>query len=136
MPIVRVTPILNVASIPVSLRWFESLGWQRSFSWNSKGPIAKAADANEHGEADFAGARVGEVDVFFSQTPGHQRRDVTFLSWWMSSTAEVDELYKRAKELSYRIVREPFDAPWGVREFHLQHPDGHVMRVGAELPCD
>jgi uncharacterized glyoxalase superfamily protein PhnB len=135
MPIVRVTPILNVASVPASMRWFESMGWQRSFSWNGKGAIAHAADSNDYGEADFGGVRIGEVDVFLSQTPANQRRDATFMSWWMSATDEVDALYRRAKELSYRIVREPFDAPWGVREFHVQHPDGHVMRIGAELPC-
>jgi len=25
----------------------------------------------------------------------------------------------------------PTDEPWGVREFHLRHPDGHTFRVGA-----
>ena len=27
----------------------------------------------------------------------------------------------------------PTDMPWNVRECHIRHPDGHVMRVGARL---
>jgi len=29
-----------------------------------------------------------------------------------------------------RVLRE---APWGVREFHLRHPEGHTFRVSAPL---
>jgi len=27
----------------------------------------------------------------------------------------------------------PTDEPWGVREFHLRHPEGHTFRVSAPL---
>jgi uncharacterized glyoxalase superfamily protein PhnB len=135
MPITRVTPILNVADVPASLQWFESLGWTRAFSWNKGGAISSAADRNEHGVADFAGICCGDVDVFVSQTAPEQRSAPIYMSWWMSSPDEVDELFNRAELLGYSIVRAPFDAPWGVREFHLQHADGHIMRIGAELPC-
>jgi hypothetical protein len=27
----------------------------------------------------------------------------------------------------------PTDEPWGVREFHLRHPDRHTFRVSASL---
>jgi hypothetical protein len=26
--------------------------------------------------------------------------------------------------------------PWGVREMHLRHPDGHVFRIGKSLEED
>jgi len=29
------------------------------------------------------------------------------------------------------VTMPPTDKPWGMREFHLRHPDGHVFRVGA-----
>jgi len=29
------------------------------------------------------------------------------------------------------VSMPPTDEPWGVREFHLRHPDGHIFRVGA-----
>jgi hypothetical protein len=136
MNVTRVTPILNVADVPASIRWFESLGWSRAFSWNARGAITSAGDRNEHGPADFAGVCSGEVDIFLSQTSPSLRPSGSYMSWWLSAPAEVDQLFARAKTLQYDIVRDPFDAPWGVREFHLRHPDGHVMRIGAELPCD
>ena len=136
MSITRVTPILNVADVPTSLRWFESLGWMRAFSWNTAGAITSAADGNEHGPADFAGVCIGEVDIFLSQTDPEQRSCGSSMSWWLSSPRDVDALFERATALNYSISRDPFDAPWGVREFHLRHPDGHLIRVGAELACD
>ena len=136
MSVTRVTPILNVADVPASLQWFESLGWTRAFSWNKGGAMSSGANSNEHGPADFAGIRIGEVDIFLSRTGPELRASGTYMSWWLSSPQEVDHLFARAKSLGYLISRDPFDAPWGVREFHLQHPDGHIMRIGAELPCD
>lgn len=135
MAVKRVTPILNVSDVLRSLRWFESLGWTRAFAWNVGGAIPSAADKNEHGPADFAGVCYGEVDVFLSQTGPANRAPGTYMSWWLDSPSEVDQLFARAKSLGYPIPRTPFDAPWGVREFHLQDPDGHMMRVGAELLC-
>jgi len=30
------------------------------------------------------------------------------------------------------VLRPPRDEPWGPREMHLRHPDGHVFRVSQE----
>jgi uncharacterized glyoxalase superfamily protein PhnB len=53
------------------------------------------------------------------------------MSWWLGSPAEVDEMHARAVSLGMTITHPPTDEPWGVREFHLKHPDGHTFRVGA-----
>ena len=37
MNVKGITPILNVSSVPESLRWFNSLGWQTGFTWNGGG---------------------------------------------------------------------------------------------------
>ena len=34
-------------------------------------------------------------------------------------------------ELGLEVSMPPTDEPWGVRESHLRHPDGHTFRVGA-----
>ncbi len=31
------------------------------------------------------------------------------------------------------VTFPPTDEPWGVREFHLRHPEGHTFRVSAPL---
>ena len=36
----------------------------------------------------------------------------------------------------HRHARPPTDEPWGVREFHLRHPDGHTFRIGAGMDRD
>lgn len=143
MSVVGVTPILNVSSVPGSFAWFTSLGWQRSFSWNSTGTIADAADSNEHGEAVFGGVCSGDAAVFLCKDgqgsrggplPRHVSHADTggvWMSWWLSDAAAVNDLYRQATELSYIVPSPPRDEPWGVREFILRHPDGHSMRVGS-----
>lgn len=55
----------------------------------------------------------------------------TWVSWFVDELEEVDRLHARALELDLDVARPPADEPWGVREFHLRHPDGHTFRVGA-----
>jgi uncharacterized glyoxalase superfamily protein PhnB len=31
------------------------------------------------------------------------------------------------------VTWPPTDEPWGIREFHIRHPDGHTFRVGAGI---
>ena len=31
------------------------------------------------------------------------------------------------------VTDTPTNEPWGVREFHRRHPDGHTFRVSARL---
>ena len=31
------------------------------------------------------------------------------------------------------IAWPPTDMPWGVREMHVRHPDGHILRIGTAL---
>jgi uncharacterized glyoxalase superfamily protein PhnB len=148
MPVKSVTPILNVSDVPASIAWFESVGWKRAFSWNRGGAIKAAADRNEHGPADFAGICTEGAQIFLCKDAqgARERRDpkypndddtgAVWMSWWMGSLQEVDDLYALAVRSNYEIARPPFDAPWGVREFHLRHPDGHTFRVGAGLESD
>jgi uncharacterized glyoxalase superfamily protein PhnB len=143
MKIENITPILNVSDIASSVAWFESLGWQCAFSWNAGGSISAAAMNNEHGPADFAGVRLGEIEIFLCKgaqghRPGPIADDVcedatggVWMSWWLESPAAVDELYALARRLGYQTPMKPTNEPWGVREFHLRHPDGHTIRVSA-----
>jgi catechol 2,3-dioxygenase-like lactoylglutathione lyase family enzyme len=147
MKVLNVTPILNVADVPASIAWFEKLGWKRHFSWNSGGMIACAADANAAGPANFAGIGSGKCEMFLCRDgqgsrggplPRHAQDDDTggvWMSWWVASPAEVDAVHALAIEHGMTVTRQPADEPWGVREFHLRHPDGHTFRVSAGT-CD
>jgi catechol 2,3-dioxygenase-like lactoylglutathione lyase family enzyme len=150
MAIRGVTPILNVSSVPASFAFFESLGWRRGFAWNDGGMIEGAADSNAHGPAAFGsvcgeGEGGGEAQIFLCtegqggrgtiepRWPGDDRTDGVWMSWWLDSPASVDAMHDACLRHGHRVTMPPTDEPWGVRELHLRHPDGHMFRVSAAL---
>jgi catechol 2,3-dioxygenase-like lactoylglutathione lyase family enzyme len=128
----HVTPILNVSDIGAAIAWFEQLGWEPGFTWNDGGGIDGAADANEHGPANFGSICSGHAEIFLCRD-GQGAPGGVWLSWWLRAPAEVDAVHETALEQGMTVMRPPTDEPWGVREFHLRHPDGHTFRVGAPL---
>jgi uncharacterized glyoxalase superfamily protein PhnB len=118
------TPVLNVSDVPASLAWFEALGWERGFVWDDEGGMHSS-------EPTFASIRSGDDAEIFLCRDGQGARPV-WMSWFLPSRSELDAAYARAVELGYEISLEPTDEPWGMREFHLRHPDGHTFRVSAE----
>jgi catechol 2,3-dioxygenase-like lactoylglutathione lyase family enzyme len=145
MKVTRLAPVLNVSDVPASLAWFEKLGWQRSFTWNDGGMIAAAADGNAAGPAQFGAVFTGECEIFQCKDgqgsrggplPKHAGDDDTggvWMSWWLETPADVDAAHALARSHEMTIARPPTNEPWGVREFHLCHPDGHTFRVSAQL---
>ncbi len=148
MSIEKITPILNVSDIGASFEWFEKPGWQRSFSWNDGGLIGKGPDAageNEQGRAGFGGVCVGDLTLFLCcgaqgsrgtilpKFPGDDGTDGVWMTWWLSSKSEVNEMHALAVKHDMFVTHPPVDEPWGVREFHLRHPDGHTFRVSCGL---
>ena len=123
MKLTHLTPVLNVSDVPASLAWFEALGWERGFAWDDAGGMHSE-------EPTFASVQSGEVEIFLC-LDGQGARPV-WLSWFVPSREELDAVHARAVELGCEVAMEPTDEPWGMREFHLRHPDGHVFRVSAE----
>jgi uncharacterized glyoxalase superfamily protein PhnB len=58
------------------------------------------------------------------------------MSWWVDSPAAVDATHKLALEQGLTVTWPPTNEPWGVRECHIQHPDGHTFRVSAGIEED
>ena len=145
MAIKGLTPILNVSDVPNSLAWFESLGWRRGFTWNDGGMIEGAGDRSAHGDAQFGSVCAEDSQIFLCRGgqgsrgtilprwPGDDMTDGVWMSWWIDSVSSLDELHATAVSLGYVVTMPPTNEPWGVREFHLRHPDGHMFRVGTGL---
>jgi len=124
-----VTPILNVSGIDASFAWFEALGWEQN--WR---------------EGGFAAIRCGRVEVFLCEGaqgsrgerrpryPGDDDTDGVWMTWWLDTPADVDAAHALALQHGFEVTWPPTDEPWGVREFHLRHPDGHTFRVASGLP--
>jgi catechol 2,3-dioxygenase-like lactoylglutathione lyase family enzyme len=129
MKVVHLTPILNVSNIQESFAWFEKLAWKKAWDWGDP--------------PDFGGVSSGHFEIFLCQNgqgsrggpmPRHAGDDDTggvWMSWFLETPADVDEVYKLALEQGMTVTRPPTDEPWGIREFHLRHPDGHTFRIGA-----
>lgn len=129
MNVKGLTPILNVSNIEESFAWFEKLGWKKAWDWG-KPPT-------------FGGVCNGKSEIFLCQDgqgsrggrmPRHIGDDDTggvWMSWWLESPAAVDAAHQRALENGVTVTRPPTDEPWGVRECHIRHPDGHTFRVSA-----
>src|SRR5580765_6909638 len=131
MTVRSVTPILNVSDVRGSLAWFESLGWETTFVWE------------EDDEPGFAGTGSGDAEIFLCRDgqgsqgthapafPFDETTGGVWMSWFLATPEEVDAMHALCVELDLEVPMPPTDEPWGVREFHLRHPDGHTFRVGA-----
>ena len=143
MSVKAVTPILNVSSIADSFRWFAPFGWRRGFSWNSHGMIEGGGDGNEHGPATFGSVLSGDGQIFLCvdgqgsrgtimpKFPGDDCTDGVWMTWWVESKADVDKMHEIVLAHGAVVTHPPTNEPWGIREFHLRHPDGHMFRVSS-----
>lgn len=109
--------------------------------------IEGAADRNAGGPALFAGICCGECEMFLCKDgqgsrggpllPRHFQGDDdtggVWISWWLKTPAEVDEVHAKAVSLGVTVTWPPTDEPWGVRECRIVHPDGHTFRISAPL---
>ena len=66
-------------------------------------------------------------DLRVPRRPGRARRHGAWLSIWVD---DVDAVHARCLSAGIDVAMPPTDEPWGVREMHVRHPDGHVFRIG------
>lgn len=135
MNVKAITPILNVSDMAASFAWFEKLGWRKLGEWGTP--------------PTFGAVGSGEVEIFLCRgaqgsrggpTPRHTSDDDdtggVWMSWWVASPALVNETHALALREGMTVTHPPTNELWGVREFHLVHPDGHTFRVSAGLKCE
>lgn len=133
MTIKGVTPILNVSDVEASVAWFEKMGWRKGFLWrdNPGDPVTFGSVCTDDAEIFLCLDAQGSRGTIMPAHPGDDRTDGVWMSWWIDGAATVDALHAQALKHGFIVTYPPTDEPWGVREFHLRHPDGHMFRVGA-----
>jgi catechol 2,3-dioxygenase-like lactoylglutathione lyase family enzyme len=124
-----VTPVLNVTDLAASFAWFEQWGWKKLWDWNTP-PSFGAVGSGEveiflclHGQG---GRGRGSNATTFQQDGDEEGDKGVWMSLWVT---DVDEVFATCQAAGLDITFPPTNMPWGVRETHLRHPDGHVFRI-------
>ena len=127
-----VTPILNVTDLAASFDWFARLGWNRAWSWGDPPTFgAVIADGTEVFLCQDGQGGRGRSDRQATRGSADRADQGVWMSVWVS---DVDTVHARCVAAGLEITHPPTDEPWHVREMHVRHPDGHVLRIGQGLP--
>ena len=123
------TPILNVSDIAESFAWFEKLGWRKLWEWGDP-PTFGAVGSGVAEIFLCQGGQGGRGKGSNTKTFGEDGDQAADKGVWMSIWVDdVDAVHRECVEKGIEVVWPPTDMPWGVREMHIRHPDGHVFRV-------
>jgi hypothetical protein len=105
-----VTPELPVVDLPAAQKWLqETLAFNTAWVW----------------ENNFAAMQCGEVQLYLRVTKPPIPPVRCYLH--IKNADAVHELCARHHAT---IADNRQSKPWGMREFAVQSPDGHVIRIG------
>ena len=113
----ELVPILNVSNLAASFTWFAHLGWAKKWAWG-----------RTNAEPTFGAIESGGLNIFLSQNA--QGAHGTWLSIWVD---DVDAVHAACLRHGLDVIRPPQNEPWHVREMHVRHPDGHVLRISQGI---
>lgn len=134
------TPILNVSDLVATFAWFERLGWRKCWDWKPDEDSPPSFGAVGSGECEIflcRDAQGGRGKSHLSMTGGPNGHDGAEKGVWMSVWVDdVDAIHRHCLANGIEVTWPPTDEPWGVREMHIRHPDGHVFRISKGKECD
>ncbi len=112
-------PEIPVASIDKAVGYYvKMLGFTHDWGYEKDG--------------DIAGVSRGDCRLFITNAAFREaHRNSAPLLFWLNvnSKAEVDQLFAEWKAAGAKIVSEPADKPWKLREFIAADLDGNQIRV-------
>lgn len=122
-------PILNVSDMQQSFAWFERLGWEKSWDWGDP-PTFGAVCSGECQIFLCLNGQGGRGKSSVTKTFGENGDQTADKGVWMSIWVDdVDAVHRQCVSQGLEVTWPPTDMPWGVRELHVRHPDGHVFRL-------
>ena len=116
----RAMPVLQVRDIARSEAFYcDRLGFRSHGSWGD-GP-------------DFCIVQRGRVTIALDRSGGDSA--VPLNQHWAAYVyvADADALCAEFRSNGVEIVRELEDAPYGLRDFDVRDPDGHILAFGHDL---
>jgi predicted lactoylglutathione lyase len=113
----QAVPEIPVRNVDEAARYYGKLGF--SFDWGND-------------EGGIGGISQGDCRMFLTNAPfregyGNTGNVVVWLN--LGSKQEVDDLYVRWRDAGAKVLAEPADMPWKLREFRVADLDGNQLRV-------
>lgn len=114
----QAVPEIPVSNVEKAAEYYvNALGFE--FDWgNDQGGIGGISQGD---------CRLFLTNASFRGNDGIKETVIVWLN--MKSRQEVDELYRRWRETGAKILAEPEDKPWRLREFRVADLDGNQFRV-------
>lgn len=109
------TPILRVTDMQASLRYYVNVLGFRNAEW---------------GNDNFTAVRRDAAGIYLCR--GGQGCRGT---WAWLGVADAQQLYDEYRARGATVRHAPRNYPWAL-EFHMEDPDGHVLRFGSEPRSD
>ncbi|HEY4354464.1 MAG TPA: VOC family protein [Acidobacteriaceae bacterium] len=118
-------PEIPVENIDRAVAWYTgTLGF--TFGWGDE-------------QGGIAGISRGNCRLFLTNCEFRKRygNAIPILFWLnLNSKAEVDELFEEWRTAGAKIVSEPEDKPWKLREFMIADIDGNLIRAFYDFHWD
>lgn len=120
-------PTLAVPDTAATAHWYrDRLGFEVLGLWGTGYAIVKKGRALIH----FAGMPRGHTASFCRPNTGRTSHS----DMWdiYLHTDDVDALYTDYRNRGAAIIRPPYDAPHGLREFHISDLNGYMLAFGQD----
>jgi uncharacterized glyoxalase superfamily protein PhnB len=115
---------LTVDDLQKSIKFFEGLGFAVDERWEDKGVLLGVM------------LRAGEAEIGLSQDDwkkGRDRQKGVGMRLLLSTTQDIDQLAKRAKEAGISLESEPHKTEWGSRAFEVTEPSGFRVTISSHV---
>lgn len=120
-----VQPVLWVDDVPAAVAWYRDvLGFEVDFVAGDPPVHARVSSGDR--ERGYA-VRLRLV----LREPGDVASGTSYD--WIHVGSRLDELCERYRAAGVDVVSGPIDRPWGLREFRIRDPFGHLHCFVAEI---
>ena len=108
------------------------MGWRTAWEWCPPGSQQPTFGALSSGGCELFLCQDGQGGRGREGGIGGDGQGV----WLSVFVDDVDLVFEVCQRHGMEVPQPPRDEPWGVREMHVRHPEGHVLRVGHSLESD
>lgn len=119
----RVVPVLAYRDVAAAIGWLSrAFGFREVLRWTDPAGVVRVAEVESGGAAIMLESRESDPPP-----RGHGCHYVLVM------VDAVDEHARRAREAGAKMLAEPEDKPWGLRQYLAEDPDGHRWEFSQHL---